>query len=96
MGAFGCGSIVRFGRRSVRQAEWSLGVAALVEPVLARRGDVLRRFRRRVLGRCGWSRVMYGYADFIKEVSGCGVMGLLVAKGCSAGKNVVLVVGDGK
>jgi hypothetical protein len=40
--------------------------------------------------------VMYGYADFIKEVSSCGVMGLLVAKGCSAGKNIVLVVGDGK
>ncbi len=40
--------------------------------------------------------VMYGYADFINEVSGCGVMGLRGAKGCSAGKNVVLVVGDGK
>jgi hypothetical protein len=51
---FGCGSIVRFGRRSVWQAEWGLGVAVLVEPVLARRGDGLRRFRRRVLGRCGW------------------------------------------
>jgi hypothetical protein len=38
--------------------------------------------------------VMYGYADFINEVSGCGVMGLRGAKGCSAGKNVVLVVGD--
>ena len=29
--------------------------------------------------------VMYGYADFINEVSGCGVMGLRGAKGCSAG-----------
>ena len=40
-------------------------------------------------------RVVYGYTDVIKELSGCGVMVLLVAKGCSAGKNVVLVVGDG-
>jgi hypothetical protein len=39
--------------------------------------------------------VMYGYADFINEVSCCGIMGLRDAKGCSAGKDVVLVVGDG-
>jgi hypothetical protein len=39
--------------------------------------------------------VMYGYADFINEVSCCGVMGLRDAKCCSASKNVVLVVGDG-
>jgi hypothetical protein len=40
--------------------------------------------------------VMDGYADFINEVSCCGVMELRGAKGCSVGKNVVLVVGDGK
>ena len=37
---------------------------------------------------------MYGYADFINEASGCGVIGLSGATGCSAGKDVVLVVGD--
>ena len=41
--------------------------------------------------------VMYGYADFVNEVSGCGVIiRLRGAKGRSAGKSVVLVVGDGK
>ena len=40
--------------------------------------------------------VMYGYADFVEEVSGCGVIRLRGAKGRSAGKSVVLVVGDGK
>ena len=39
--------------------------------------------------------VMYGDADFIDEVFCCGVMGLRDSKGCSAGKDVVLVVGDG-
>ena len=37
--------------------------------------------------------VMCGYADFVNEVSGCGVTRL---RGRSAGKSVVLVVGDGK
>ena len=39
--------------------------------------------------------VMYGYADFVNEASGCDVMRLRGAKGRSAGKNVVLVVGEG-
>ena len=40
--------------------------------------------------------VMYGYADFVNDVSGCGVTRVRGAKGRSAGKSVVLVVGDGK
>jgi hypothetical protein len=40
--------------------------------------------------------VMYGYVDLVNEVSGCGVTRLRGAKGRSAGKSVVLVVGDGK
>ena len=39
--------------------------------------------------------VMDGYADFINGASCCGIMGLRDAKGCSADKDVVLVVGDG-
>ncbi len=54
--AFGRGSIVRFGRQLGWQADWGLGVAVLVEPVLARRGDDLRRSLRRVLGRCELNR----------------------------------------
>ena len=46
--AFGCGSIVRFGRQLGWQADWGLGVAVLV---LARTGDGLRRSRRRELNR---------------------------------------------
>jgi hypothetical protein len=95
--AFGCGSIVRFARRLDRQAEWGLGVAVLVEPVLARREMVFVAlvvgFRIDVSG-IGVG-VMYGYADFVNEASGCGVMRLRGAKGRSAGKSVVLVVGEG-
>jgi hypothetical protein len=40
--------------------------------------------------------VVYGYADFIDEVSCCGVMGLRDAEGCSAGEDIVLVVREGK